>query len=121
MTLEKIFHPNKWFVAFCALLIAVFASLQFVVNQRLEGIAKDYCSDIYTWDWPPAGMHSSVKVMDARVIKRGEADAIVEVHGEQTLKGKASDAVIAVTKCGARLSFWKQNNTWNLGKVELLD
>ena len=131
VTLEKIFHPNKWFVAFCAALITVFMLLQFVVNTRLENLAKGWCNEIYTWDWPPLNMHSSVKVTDAQVVKRGEADAVVKVHGLQTLQkmdagagavsGALSGASSAaeVTKCGAQLTFYKQNNDWLLGKVEL--
>lgn len=127
--MEKLFHPNKWFVAFCASLIAVFALLQFVVNMRLENLAKGWCSEIYTFDWPPLKLHSSVKVTDAHVVKRGENDAVVKVHGLQTLEkievekiaGGAVAAASApeVTKCGAQLTFYKQNNDWFLGKVEL--
>jgi hypothetical protein len=122
VTLEKIFRPSKWFVGFCACLVAVFALLQFVVNARLEDIAKGWCKEVYTWDWPKR-MHSSIKITDARVVKRGEADAIVKVQGEQTLNDDAATAGSApvVTKCGAQLTFYKQNSEWFLGKVELQD
>jgi hypothetical protein len=121
--LEKIFNPNKWFVAFCALLIAVFAGLQFVVSMRLEDLAKGWCKEVYTWDWPPLNMHSSIKITDAQVVKRGENDAVVKVHGVQTLKkiDGGADGPAVVTKCGAQLTFYKKKNDWFLGRVELQD
>jgi hypothetical protein len=88
--MEKLFRPNKWFVGFCGLLIVVFVSLQYVSRMRLQGLAQAWGKEIYTW-----------------------------VTGVQTLDWSGDQPQHSETECGAQLTFYKTNNDWVLGKVEL--
>jgi hypothetical protein len=120
--MEKLFRPNKWFVAFCGLLIVVFFSLQYVSQMRLKSLAEAWGVQVFTWDWPGQGLHSSAKMTKAEVVKKTESDAILKVTGTQTVD-RAGEADLAKkrteTACGALLTFYKSNNDWVLGKVEL--
>ncbi len=120
--MEKLFHPNKWFVAFCGLLIVVFFSLQYVSTLRLQSLAQAWGAQIFTWDWPGQELHSRAKITKAELVKKTESDAILKVTGTQTLE-RAGAADVAQqhteTECGALLTFYKSNNDWVLGKVEL--
>lgn len=123
--MEKLFTPNKWFVLFCAAFIAVFALLQYVISTRLQTEAKEQADAIYTWVWPDENLRSNARISDARVVKRTDKDAVVEVTGVQTLSpfedlGKkiAVDEKSGKNQIKAILTFYKMKNEWVLGKVE---
>lgn len=120
--MEKIFTPNKWFVLFCAVFIGIFASLQWVITTHLSSVAKTYGEDIYSWVWLERNLCSSADMTDAKILKRSENDAVVQVSGEQTLcpfdDKKPSDKGVK-SPCRATLTFYRLNNDWRLGKVEL--
>lgn len=117
--MEKLFRPNKWFVGFCGLLIVVFLSLQYVSRMRLQGLAQAWGAEIFTWDWPGQNLHSIGKMTKADVVKKTESDAVVKVTGTQTLDRSGAQPQHTETECGAQLTFYKTNNDWVLGKVEL--
>src|SRR5262249_41594302 len=119
--MEKLFHPNKWFVGFCALLIVVFFALQYVVSERLQGLAKAWGEQVFTWDWPGVEQ-SKVTITKTELVKRTDVDAVLKVTGTQLIERVgATDPAQAKseTECGALLTFYKSNNEWVLGKVEL--
>jgi hypothetical protein len=121
--MEKLFTPSKWFVLFCALFIAVFVALQFVVTTRLETVAEKVGEDIFTWVWFDKNLCSSADMNRAKVIKLNPNDAIVEISGEQTLcpfdEKLPSQWKTEKNSCRAVLTFYKLRNGWALGKVEL--
>lgn len=117
--MEKLFRPNKWFVGFCGLLIVVFVSLQYVSRMRLQSLAEAWGNEVYTWDWPARNLHSRATMTKAEVIKKTESDAVVKVTGTQTLEESGAKPQRSDTECGAVLNFYKTNNDWVLGKVEL--
>lgn len=120
--MEKIFTPNKWFVLFCAVFIGIFASLNFVITTRLASEAKQYGVDIFSWVWLDKNLCATADMTDAKVLKRGENDAVVEVSGEQVVSpfedNKPTDKGVK-NSCKAILTFYRFNNDWKLGRVEL--
>ena len=122
--MEKIFTPNKWFVGFCALLIAVVATLKIVGDMHLAEIACVYGKDIFVWEWPAMGLGSSVFAMKANVVRRDANDAVVEVSGHQVVAKFGQDHRIEERTeiqpdVKATLTFYRRSNKWELGKVEL--
>lgn len=117
--MEKLFRPNKWFVAFCGILIVVFVSLQYVSRMRLQHLAEAWGAEIYTWNWPGADLHSSAKMTKVDIVKKSESDAVIRVTGMQSLDQSGSSQKHSETECSALLNFYKSNNDWVLGKVEL--
>ncbi|HEY9679460.1 MAG TPA: hypothetical protein V6C76_15740 [Drouetiella sp.] len=117
--MEKLFTPNKWFVGFCGILIVVFLSLQYVSRARLLDLAQAWAAEIYTYDWPGANLHSSAKMTKADLVKKTESDAVIKVSGKQSLDVTGAAPKHSETECGAQLTFYKHNNEWVLGKVEL--
>ena len=124
--MEKIFHPNKWFVLFCGLLVLVWAGLQAVANMRIADEARLAGRRIFSWEWPGRSWFSRAEITDAKVVRRTDTDAIVKIKGHQYLnvpqaadpadKGKEKSEVV---DCHATLTFYRSSNRWMLGKVEL--
>ena len=76
---------------------------------------------IFTWDWPDKE-HSHATITGAELVKKTDADAVVRVTGTQVIErvGQTDPAQQkSETACGALLTFYKSNNDWVLGKVEL--
>jgi len=128
--MEKLFQPNKWFVLFCAIFIAIFAALSYVTKLRLEAFAKANAVEIFTWVWADRNLCSAATITEAKVLKMNANDAVVEVSGEQTvapwdvkLLSKAELAQPGgkpeTTACKAILTVYRNQNNWALGKVEL--
>ena len=119
--MEKFFQPNKWFVMFCAILIAVFVLLQSVSNMRVLDGAKAVARDLFTWQWDDCD--ASVDITDASVLKKTETDAVVQVKGRQSLRFAPPDNKMGskerAADVTATLTFYKSQNDWFLGKVEL--
>jgi hypothetical protein len=121
--MEKLFTPNKWFVLFCALFIVVFATLRWVVDTRVQSTAKAVGEDIYSWVWRDKNVCSTADMTEARILKRDENQAVVEVSGEQTLApfdgSEKSEVKACKSPCKVTLTFYKLQNDWRLGRVEL--
>jgi len=123
MEVEKMFRPSRWFVYFCGALVLVWLALQFVANARLTEDAKHEAKQLFEWSWPQLGVSSQADITEAKVVSRSDADAVVEVKGRQDVKVQAAENEAAgkseVIDCAAKLTFYKSNNNWILGKVEL--
>jgi hypothetical protein len=121
--MEKLFTPNKWFVLFCALFIGIFFTLQWVISTRIQTKAKEVGEDIFTWIWVDKNLCASADMTDAKILKRDANDAVVEVSGTQTVcpygEKSPAGANVQTSKCKAILTFYRQQNDWALGKVEL--
>jgi hypothetical protein len=125
--MEKIFTPNRWFVAFCALLILVVGALKIVGDMHLAEEAKQVALNIFTFDWAELGVASRVQAINAHVINRNDHDALVEVSGRQMIAKLAAPAEPVANsqpenaEFKANLTFYRANNGWELGKVEQLN
>lgn len=121
--MDKIFYPNKWFVAFCALLIVVWGALQLIINMRVTDEAKQIGELIFTWSWKGLDCQSSAQITGAEVLKRTATDAIVKIRGKQVLTCITADQGNArkpqEVDCTATLTFYRSSSNWVLGKVEL--
>lgn len=124
--MEKIFTPNRWFVLFCALLILVWGALRIVADIRLCERAKSFGHIIFTWNWPDLALQSKVESINAQVLRRGSHDAVVTVTGRQVIsKLPLSDDQSKIkesstkTDLKAILTFYRDQDKWELGKVEL--
>jgi hypothetical protein len=119
--MEKIFTPNKWFVLFCALLVTMWLALQLVATMRLEALATEEATHVFSWQWLGVG-RSRAKIEKAHLLKRSEADAIVRVTARQIVEEeKNSGHFIAKNPevtCSALLTFYRVDKDWLLGKVE---
>lgn len=117
---EKVFHPSKWFVFFCGLLVIVWVSWKVVVNMRVADDAKYYGQEVFSWDWPEKNWRSQAQINDAKVIKADGTEAVVEVRGTQRLTSPgANDNMTETVDCSAVLTFYRSSNRWILGRVEL--
>jgi hypothetical protein len=138
--MDKLFTPNRWFVLFCGVFIGVFALLQFVITVRLEAVAKNVGTHVFSWVWREKNLSSNANMTQAKVLHRSANDAVVEVSGEQWIaalakpQGNEPDKSSSSpgdrsapmklnqgekSECKAVLTFYKQQNQWRLGKVEL--
>jgi hypothetical protein len=124
--MEKFFHPNKWFVAFCALLVIVYGVLQWVMNMRIADEAKLAGQRIFSWSWDVKHWSSTAEITKADVVRRSGTDAIVKVRGRQVLTEPTSEggnqqagSRSETVDCSATLTFYRASNNWVLGKVEL--
>ncbi len=114
--MEKAFTFNKWFVTFCALLVVTWGGLKLVSDMAVCEEANYLARSIFSWEWPDLKAQSQVDSVHTRVIQRSANDAIVEVSGKQHI---ATDGNTTSGDFLAHLSFYKQQNKWILGKVEL--
>jgi hypothetical protein len=142
--MEKLFTPNKVFVFFCGMLIAVWLGLQYVSNSLLMEIAKKDGESVFDWYWPTYKLNSQVDHLEAHIVNRSATDAVVSVEGKQQLafKDKPADPsnpsslktegkqgkpesinvpkeVSKTTDCKATLTYYHTDKYWVLGKVEL--
>jgi hypothetical protein len=122
--MEKFFTPNRIFVFFCAALIAIWASLQFVSNQLLSALAERDGKSIFGWSWPNLKLNEQVDSIHTEVLSRSSTDAVVKVSGVQTLHKALDDGTLVKevgkpTDCSATLRYYHNNKSWILGGVEL--
>ena len=141
--MEKLFSPNRWFVLFCALLIVIWGALKLVGDMNLAQEATVVAEDLFTWSWTAGdislasagnaapsvetkSVRSSIQGIKAQVIKRDAHEATVEVKGTQMLQkydnnsnGPSTASAEQKEQAKATLTFYRLNNDWELGKVEL--
>lgn len=122
--MEKIFSFNKWFILFCALLIVTWGTLKVVSDMTICEEANYLARTMFAWEWPDLKANATVDSIRTKVIQHTANDAVVEVSGNQivTTKDTTPGATKGATTNGtflANLSFYKQQNKWILGKVEL--
>ena len=123
--MDKIFTPNRYFIGFCAALVLVVFAWTYIRDQMILEEAKVKCAELATWNWPAIGISSRIGDVDAKIIKRTENDAEVEVQGKQVfdLQPNATDTqALAGTESNykATLTLYKngESRRWRLGKVE---
>ena len=122
--MENLFTPGKIFLFFCAALIAVWSSLQLVINLRLTSMAKLDGQRVLDWSWPAEKMRAKAEILGAEVVSRSATDAVVKVKARQTIQHLDSGAATfkdttQPTDCQAVLTYYKTNRNWFLGKVEM--
>ncbi len=123
--MEKIFSPNRWFVLFCALLIVVWGALKIVADMHLAEQGRARAVEVFTWSWTiDPQKRSRVESISAKVLARNSNDATVEVTGTQLLQksvnnGEQAPGTSEKAKVRAVLTFYRLNNQWELGKVEI--
>lgn len=140
--MEKIFTFSKWFVLFCALLIAARLAWQYVADQVLTEEAHVVGENVFNFDWDEnipgladkngstnggGGsnlLRSQSKVVEAKVLRRTTTDAQVQISGNQVISavqpdGKLSSEPPVQAKFSAVLSFFKEKGRWFLSKVEV--
>ncbi|MBA4075260.1 MAG: hypothetical protein C0508_09470, partial [Cyanobacteria bacterium PR.023] len=87
--MEKLFRFSKWFVLFCALLVAARLAQQYVADKALEERAAVIGERVYGWRWQNISgdmqFNSQAKVIEAKVIKRGPNDGQVRIQGNQVV------------------------------------
>ncbi|MBI1269671.1 hypothetical protein GC174_04480 [bacterium] len=129
--MEKIFTPNRWFVLFCGLLILVWGALRIVADVRLCEQAKLVGESIFTYSWPELSLRSEVESIKAQIVRRGSHDAVVTVTGTQVLSDPLKSGIqsgkektqsgqsASSAELNAVLTFYRSEDRWELGKVEL--
>lgn len=133
--MEKLFSFNKFFVAFCALLIAIVLAAKIVSDMKVADDAKKVAQEIFQWDWESMHLHCDAVITDAKVLDRSETEAKVEVTGTQTISNavmsadsnpdssttgaKITGGAPRQSDCKAILTFYRTNNQWELGRVEI--
>jgi hypothetical protein len=145
---EKLFRFSKWFVLFCALLVAARLAQQYVADKALEERAAVIGERVYGWRWQNISgdmqLNSQAKVIEAKVIKRGPNDGQVRIQGNQVVMApnksvntgdqqqganstKNNSGAAEVTqsenkplesKFKAVITLYKEKDKWLLGKVE---
>ncbi len=146
--MEKLFRFSKWFVLFCALLVAARLAQQYVADKALEERAAVIGERVYGWRWHDISgdmqLNSQAKVIEAKVIKRGPNDGQVRIQGNQVVMAPnksvntgdqqqganntksnsgAADVMQSETKpleskFKAVITLYKEKDKWLLGKVE---
>src|SRR5438105_4906009 len=103
--MENIFRPGKWFVLFCGVLVVVVVALRYVANADLLSEAKRVGFNIFTWYWPGDNWNSRAEITDAKVLEKGDYDAVVRVQGKQFLtvgdNAKLADSQAQAFDCSA--------------------
>lgn len=124
--LEKLFLSSKWFVVFCALFIVVWLALQVVSNMRLENESQIIGNNLFSWTWPERSWESRGDITKVSILQKTDNDAVVEVIGKQTLLKPPETARLdreaqqsETVDCSAKLTLYRRNNKWVLGRVEL--
>jgi hypothetical protein len=145
---EKLFRFSKWFVLFCALLVAARLAQQYVADKALEERAAVIGERVYGWRWQNISgdmqLNSQAKVIEAKVIKRGPNDGQVRIQGNQVVMAPnksvntgdqqqganstknnpgAAEVMQSETKpleskFKAVITLYKEKDKWLLGKVE---
>ncbi len=123
VVMENFFKPSKWIVAFCAILIAIWLSLQFVIKARLTEEGKQLAYQIFNWNWPGLYISSSVKdISNVKIDKLTQADAKIEIEGRQnivTSNGDLNHQVYSIKVLPFKLVivFYHVNNAWKIGSI----
>jgi hypothetical protein len=145
---EKLFRFSKWFILFCALLVAARLAQQYVADKALEERAALIGERVYGWRWQNiAGdmqLNSQAKVVEAKVIKRGPNDGQVRIQGNQVVMAPDEKTSVNTgdqqqganstsssntntrgpenkpleSKFTAVITLYKDKDKWLLGKVE---
>jgi len=123
--MDKLFTPNRYFIGFCALLVAVVFAWTYIRDQMLLEEAKLKCEELGTWNWPAIGISSRIGNVEAKILKRTDNDAEVEVQGKQVFDiqphGIDTQALAGTeSNYKATLTLYKngESRRWRLGKVE---
>ncbi len=99
--MEKLFRFSKWFILFCALLVAARLAQQYVADKALEERAAVIGERVYGWRWHNLSgdlqLNSQAKVIEAKVIKRGPNDGQVRIQGNQVVMAPESMPETKVT------------------------
>jgi len=122
--MEKIFSLNRVFVFFCAALVVIWLSLQFVSNSLLSAIAERDGRSVFAWRWPDLKLISKVDSLHAEVLSKSPTDAVVKVTGKQILEKTGSDRktlreIGKPSDVSATLTYYHNDKAWILGRVEL--
>jgi hypothetical protein len=93
--MDNFFRPtNPIFVGFCALLVVAIFAAGYIRDQRILEQAKVIGRQEAEWSWPSQGISTNiVDDIQARILKRTENDAEVEVKGKQNIVLQAPGAV----------------------------
>ena len=126
--MDKIFTFNNWFIGFCALLVVAVLGSNYIRDQRIMEQAKLIGRQDAEWTWAAQGISTTVDELDAKILKRTDNDAEVEVQGKQKIvmltPGNPALPLAgsspALTDYKAILTLYKNGNSkfWLLGKVE---
>jgi hypothetical protein len=76
---------NPIFVGFCALLVVSVFAAGYIRDQRILEEAKVIGRQEAEWSWPSQGISTNVDNIEAKILKRTENDAEVEVRGKQKI------------------------------------
>jgi len=131
--MDKFFTPSRYFVGFCALLIVAIFALNFVRDQKLLEEARVIGRQEAEWNWPSMGISTTIDGVEAKILKRSENDAEVEVWGEQKISKHspvpdipsktppvAGPESISSSDFKSVITLYKHGNShvWWIGKVE---
>jgi 5-bromo-4-chloroindolyl phosphate hydrolysis protein len=118
--MEKIFHPSKWLIVLCGLIVVFFILLQYVAGLRLTEESKLVAEGVLAWNWPSKGWTSAATIKEAKIVKRNNSEAVVVVKGLQKtlVQNGQAEAVNQEEETQITLTFYKLDNHWVLGRVE---
>ncbi|MBS1993044.1 MAG: hypothetical protein JSS83_21155 [Cyanobacteria bacterium SZAS LIN-3] len=120
--MDKLFTPNKYFVGFCAALVLIVFAWNYTRDQMLLEEAKEIGRQQAAWSWPSMGITTTIEDIDAKILKRTDNDAEIEVQGKQKIQAPADAQALAGSESNykAILTLYKHGNSriWLLGKVE---
>jgi len=134
--MKKIFSLNKFFISFCIFFILVWIALQMVSYMRLKSMARADGDRILAWTWPNKNIKSTIKIYETKILKKEHNDAIVKVLADQSIEpivmqeisvsapeafsqSSEEGQLKSNSKCAVTLTYYRTNNLWFLGKVEL--
>jgi len=84
--MDDFFRPtNPLFVGFCAVLVVAIFAAGYIRDQRILEQAKLIGLQEAQWSWPSQGVTTNVDDIQARILKRSENDAVVEIKGKQKI------------------------------------
>lgn len=129
-------NPAKIFVGICTAFLIVWGALQVVASMRLEEDARLAAQRILSWKWTLddgaeskgaaksflPGCEAEFRPEEATVKQRNQSDALVMVKGKQCFVAQSQEESAAYKTeedCSITLSFYKHNNHWILGRVEM--
>jgi hypothetical protein len=118
--MDKIFSINKWSLALCVCIIAIFLAVQAAGNAHLAASASLAAEHIFSWDWLELGRSHGV-IDKLEVVKRTETDAIVRVLVREQIEQRQAGNLIAKRpeiNARALLTFYRSDKDWILAKVE---
>ena len=133
--MKKIFSVNKFFISFCVFFILVWVALQTVSYMRLTDMAKVDAERTLAWAWPDQNIRSSIKIYEAKILKKDHNAAIVKILADQSFEpvgdnspsfavlpsthlNKQGMQIVDDSKCAVTLTYYRTNSQWFLGRVE---